>query len=114
MTLSGVQVYLASGPVNFRRGPDSLLSLVRDEGRDPFSRTLYVFRTKRAGRVKIVWWDGRGLYLFAKRLEKSPFRWPRTGPVRGRLNHARLMALLDGLDRKRMRPVPVKTPVFAG
>ncbi len=82
MMPSGVKVYLASPPIDFRMGPDSLLSLVRDAGGDPFNWALYVFRAKRAGRVKIVWWDGSGIRLFAKRLEKSSFCWPRIGPVR--------------------------------
>jgi transposase len=63
MMPSGVKVCLASQPVDFRKGPDSLLSLVRDAGSDPFSGALYVFRAKRADRVKIVWWDGSGVCL---------------------------------------------------
>ncbi|MCL7464103.1 IS66 family insertion sequence element accessory protein TnpB [Phaeovulum sp. NW3] len=114
MMPSGVKVYLASEPVDFRKGPDSPLSLVRDAGSDPFSCALYVFRTKRADRVKIVWWDGSGVCLFATRLEKSSFCWPRIGPVRVQLNHAQLAALLEGLDWKRVRPVVVKSPVFSG
>ena len=55
MMPSGVKVFLAGQPVDFRKGPDSLLSLVRDAGSDPFSGALYVFRAKRADRVKIVW-----------------------------------------------------------
>ena len=47
----GVKVYLASEPVDFRKGPDSLLSLVRDGGQDPFSGALYVFRAKRGDHV---------------------------------------------------------------
>lgn len=114
MIPSGVRVFLASQPVDFRKGPDSLLSLVRDGGSDPFSGALYVFRAKRADRIKIVWWDGSGICLFAKRLEKSSFCWPRIAHVRVQLNHAQLTALLDGLDWKRVRPVSVKAPVFAG
>ncbi|MFK3664702.1 IS66 family insertion sequence element accessory protein TnpB [Ochrobactrum teleogrylli] len=66
MIPSGVKVFLASHPVDFRNGPDSLLSLVRDAGSDPFNGALYVFRAKRADRVKIVWWDGSGVCLYAK------------------------------------------------
>ncbi|MGR3398419.1 MAG: IS66 family insertion sequence element accessory protein TnpB [Paracoccus sp. (in: a-proteobacteria)] len=77
-----MKVYLASQPVGFCKDPDSLLSLVRDAGSDPFSGALYVFRAKRTDRVKIVWWDGTGVCLFARRLEKSSFCWPRIGPVR--------------------------------
>lgn len=58
-------------------------------------------------RVKIVWWDGSWVCLFVKRLEKSSFCWPRNGPARVQLNHAQLMALLDGQDWKRVRPVSV-------
>ena len=76
MIPAGVKVFLASHPVDFRKGPDSLLSLVRDAGNDPFNGALYVFRAKRADRVKIVWWDGSGVCLYAKRLEKSQFCWP--------------------------------------
>ncbi len=84
MIPSGVRVFLASHPVDFRKGPDSLLSLVRDSGSDPFSGALYVFRAKRADRVKIVWWDGSGVCLFAKRLEGA-VRQIRTSLSKGRI-----------------------------
>jgi transposase len=76
----GVKVLVASQPVDFRKGPDGLLALVRDAGSDPFSGALFVFRAKRADRVKIVWWDGSGVCLYSKRLEKAQFVWPRVGP----------------------------------
>ncbi|MGH0239453.1 IS66 family insertion sequence element accessory protein TnpB [Sinorhizobium meliloti] len=62
--------------VDFRKGPDSLLSLVRDASNDPFNGALYVFRAKRADGVKIVWWDGSGVCLYAKRLEKRSSAGP--------------------------------------
>ena len=65
MIPTGAKVYVATRPVDFRKGPDGLAALVRDTGADPFSGALYVFRAKRADRVKIVWWDGSGLCLFA-------------------------------------------------
>ena len=68
MIPTGVKVFLASEPVDFRKGPDGLLSLVRDSGADPFGGALYVFRAKRKDRIKIVWWDGSGVCLYAKRL----------------------------------------------
>ncbi|MGY9046273.1 MAG: IS66 family insertion sequence element accessory protein TnpB [Rhodobacterales bacterium] len=58
MIPSGVKVFLASHPVDLRKGPDSLLALVRDAGSDPFSGALYVFRAKRADRIKIVLLSG--------------------------------------------------------
>jgi transposase len=111
---SGVKVYLASHPVDFRKGPDGLLSLARDAGADPFDGALYVFRAKRADRIKIVWFDGSGVCLYAKRLEKSHFCWPRIAASRIQLNHAQLMALVDGMDWKRVHSVDVKRPVSAG
>lgn len=59
-------------------------------------------------------WDGSGICLYAKRLEKPSFCRPQIGAVRVQLNHAQLMALLEGLDWKRVRPMTVRTPVFAG
>ncbi|MGR9443509.1 IS66 family insertion sequence element accessory protein TnpB [Rhizobium leguminosarum] len=92
----------------------TLLSLVRDAGSDPFNGALYVFRAKRADRVKIVWWDGSGVCLYAKRLEKAQFCWPRIGHHRVQLNHAQLLALVDGMDWKRVRSTPVKPPEIVG
>ena len=66
---AGMQVMVATRPVDFRRGADGLVALVRETlGQDPFSGTLFVFRSKRADRIKIVAWDGSGLVLFWKRL----------------------------------------------
>lgn len=114
MIPAGVKVFLASHPIDFRKGPDSLLSLVRDAGSDLFNGSLYVFRAKRADRVKIVWWDGSGVCLYSKRLEKAQFCWPRIGHNRVQLNHAQLMALVDGMDWKRVRSVAVKPPEIVG
>lgn len=114
MISAGVKVYLASHPVDFRKGPDGLLALVRDAGADPFDGALYVFRAKRVDRIKIVWWDGTGVCLYAKRLEKKAFCWPRIGHSRVRLNHAQLMALIDGMDWKTVRPMRVPRPQMVG
>jgi transposase len=114
MIPSGAKVFLASHPIDFRKGPDSLLALVREAGNDPFNGALYVFRAKRADRIKIVWWDGSGVCLYAKRLEKAQFCWPRIGHSRVQLNHAQLLALVDGMDWKRVRAQPVKPPEIVG
>ncbi|WP_409997282.1 IS66 family insertion sequence element accessory protein TnpB [Bradyrhizobium cosmicum] len=60
MIPAGVQVYVASMPVDFRKGATGLMALVRDGGADPFSGALYVFRSKRADWIKAVWFDGTG------------------------------------------------------
>jgi transposase len=72
-----VRVMVATKPVDFRKGAEGLAALVREEMKsDPFSGAVYVFRAKRADRVKLIFWDGTGVCLFAKRLEDGAFRWP--------------------------------------
>jgi transposase len=111
---AGVRVLVATRPVDFRRGADGLAAMVQTVlGQDPFSGTIYVFRCKRADRVKLLVWDGSGLVLLWKRLESGAFRWP---PVTGgvmRLSAAQLAALLDGLDWSRMHVPRRRRPVTA-
>ena len=93
-----VRVLVATRPVDFRKGMDGLAALVRESlGSDPYSGVIYVFRAKRADRVKLLLWDGTGLVLVAKRLEKSSFRWPRISDGVMRLTSSQLSALLKGL-----------------
>jgi transposase len=74
---AGMRVLVATKPIDFRKGADGLVALVRETlGHDPFSGTIFVFRAKRADRIKIVAWDGSGPVLFWKRLEHDAFRWP--------------------------------------
>jgi transposase len=64
--------------VDFRKGMDGLAALVREAmGADPFSGTVYVFRSKRADRAKLLFWDGSGVVLAIKRLEAGQFCWPK-------------------------------------
>ena len=77
---------------------------------DPFSGTVYVFRAKRADRIKLIFWDGTGVCLMAKRLEDGEFRWPRAQDGVLRLTAAQLSALLEGLDWRRVHAVR-QTPV---
>jgi len=94
-----VRVMVATKPVDFRKGMEGLATLVRESmGADPFSGAVYVFRAKRADRIKLVFWDGTGLCLFAKRLEDGIFRWPKIEDGVMRLSAAQLSALLEGLD----------------
>lgn len=107
----GTKVMVATQPVDFRKGADSLAALVAAEyGGKPYSGVIYVFRAKRADRIKLIWWDGTGLCLMAKRLEQGAFRWPRIQEGVMRLTAAQLGALLEGLDWRRVhggrRPIP--------
>jgi len=106
-----VRVLVATRPVDFRKGMDGLAAVVRESlGCDPFSGVVYVFRSKRADRLKLLLWDGSGLMLAAKRLEQGRFRWPTIGEGVMRLSASQLSALLEGLDWARVRPVRVRTP----
>ena len=90
---------------------DGLAALVKEELRgDPFSGAIFVFRAKRADRIKIVAWDGSGLVLFWKRLEHGAFRWrPITDDVI-KLSSAQLAALIDGMDWSRLHARDVVPP----
>ena len=108
---SGVRVLIATSPVDFRKGMDGLAALVRERlSSDPFGGVIHVFRSKRADRLKLLLWDGTGVVLLSKRLEKGSFRWPSIGDGVMRLSAAQLSALLEGLDWTRVRPVRVRTP----
>ena len=98
-----VRVMMATKPVDFRKGAEGLAALVREEMKvDPFSGAVYVFRAKRADRVKLIFWDGTGVCLFAKRLEDGTFRWPNMQDGVMHLTAAQLSALLEGLDWRRV------------
>jgi len=84
-----LRVYVATRPVDFRKGMDGLALVVQEVlGLDPFSGAAFVFRSKRADRIKVLIWDRTGLVLVHKRLEGCKFVWPR----RGRFGAARYRA----------------------
>jgi transposase len=99
-----VRVMVATKPVDFRKGVEGLAALVRETmTADPFSGAVYVFRAKRADRIKLIFWDGTGLCLFAKRLEDGIFRWPKIEDGVMRLSAAQLSALRDWIGGASMR-----------
>jgi transposase len=106
-----VRVLVATRPVDFRKGMDGLAALVRESlEADPYSGVVYVFRAKRADRLKLLVWDGTGLMLVSKRLEQGSFRWPAISDGVMRLSSSQLSALLEGLDWTRVRAVRVRAP----
>ena len=83
---SGVRVWLAVGHTDMRRGMNSLAIQVQQGlGRDPHAGDLYVFRGKRGHLIRILWHDGIGMSLYAKRLERGRFIWPARPAARSRL-----------------------------
>jgi transposase len=106
---------VATKPVDFRKGAEGLTALVREMIRaNPFSGVVYVFRAKRTDRIKLIFWDGSGVVLVAKRLESGEFRWPKVRDGVMRLSAAQLQALLEGLDWRRVHePRRTIVPVAA-
>lgn len=105
-----IRVFVAAGASDLRRGFDGLAQLARDQlQQDPLSGHLFVFSNRRRDRVKILYWDGDGYALWAKRLEKGSYNWPAADAARVELSAAELAALLGGIDlaatRRRARYV---------
>jgi transposase len=112
---TGVRVLIATRPVDFRRGADSLAVMVQSVLRqDPFGGTVFVFRSKRADRVKMLVYDGTGLVLIWKRLDGAKFKWPGIGDGVMRLSPAQLAALFEGLDWRRVYAPRIRRPEVAG
>jgi transposase len=110
-----LKIYMATRPVDFRRGMDGLAAAVQEIlGLDPYVGAAFVFRAKRADRIKILVWDGTGLVLVYKRLEGSKFVWPQVRDGVMRMSPAMFAALFEGLDWRLVRPERVRCPQLAG
>ena len=108
---TGIRVLVATKPVDFRKGMDGLAALIESELKaDPYCGIIYVFRAKRADRVKLLFWDQTGLCLLTKRIEGGQFRWPAIQDGVMRLSPAQLSALLEGLDWARVHARRVARP----
>lgn len=96
------RVWLAAGATDMRRGFDGLAALVQERlGADPFGGHVFIFRGRRGDLVKLLWWDGDGLCLLAKRLERGRFVWPQASDGSVHLTAAQLSMLLEGIDWRR-------------
>jgi len=85
-----------------RCGFDGLAAIVQDKLKeDPFSGHVFVFRGRRGDRLKVLWWSGDGMCLFAKRLENGRFVWPKAESGAVHLTAAQLSMLLEGIDWRR-------------
>ena len=95
---SGTRIWLAAVMTDMRRGFDGLASIVQEKlAADPFAGQVFVFRGRRGDLVKLLWWDGDGLCLFAKRLERGRFIWPQASEGSMHLSGAQLSMLLEGI-----------------
>jgi transposase len=111
----GVNVHLAPGFTDLRRGLDGLAVMVEQIlERDPFSGHMFAFRGRRADMIKILYWDGTGLCLFVKRLEDGYFPWPMTAGQNStvQVTSAQLSMLIEGLNWE--KPERAWRPAVAG
>jgi transposase len=95
------RIYLAAGVTDMRKRFEGLYGLVRDRlSCEPLSGHLFLFCNGRRNRLKVLVWDGSGLWVCAKRLEKRRFTWPQSGDAQGKvvLSHEELSLLLGGID----------------
>lgn len=94
-----LRVFLVAEPVDFRKGMDGLAGVVASAfGHDPYDGSIYVFRSRRADRLKLIVWDGTGTILLTKRLDGGRFIWPKPS-VRGiTLTRVQFDALFQGVD----------------
>ncbi len=110
---AGTRVWIAAGVTDMRKGMDGLAAIVQTAlGERPFSGDVFVFRGKRGDLVKVLYWDGQGFCLFAKRLEKGRFVWPITKQGAVTLTPAQLSMLLEGIDWR--APQRTWQPTVAG
>ena len=109
---SGTRIWIAAGVTDMRRGFQGLSAQVQTVlEQQPFSGHVFVFRGRRGDQVKLLWFDGDGLCLFAKRLERGRFIWPKAEDGTVSLTRAQLSMLLEGIDWR--RPERTWTPQIA-
>lgn len=105
----GTRVWIAAGVTDMRKGFDGLAAIVQTTLREnPFGGHVFVFRGKRGDLVKLLWWSGDGMNLFAKRLERGKFVWPQATEGTVHVTAAQLSMLLEGIDWR--RPTRTWTP----
>jgi len=100
------RIYLAAAATDMRKGFEGLYALVRDRLLcEPLSGHLFLFTNAQHNRLKLLFWDGSGLWVCAKRLEKGRFRWPKSadGQAKVVLSHEELALLLGGIDLAQTR-----------
>jgi transposase len=110
---AGTHVWIATGATDMRRGFNGLALQVQ-EGlkRDPHAGDVFAFRGKRGDLIKLLWHDGQGLCLFAKRLERGRFIWPSTKGDAIAITLAQMGYLLEGIDWR--NPQRTDRPQLAG
>lgn len=103
----GTKVWLAAGATDMRRGFDGLSAQVQTVLKaDPLCGHVFVFRNRSGERVKVLWYDGQGMCLLYKRIDRSTFVWPRAASGTVSVTPAQLASLLEGMDWRLTRALP--------
>ncbi len=109
---AGTRIWIVAGVTDLRRGFVGLSGMVQTAlEENPFSGQVFVFRGRRGDLIKVLWWDGDGLCLLAKRLERGRFIWPQATSGTVSLTRAQLSMLLEGIDWR--RPARTAAPELA-
>ncbi len=106
---ASTEIWIAAGVTDLRRGFTGLSAIAQTVlEKSPFSGHVFVFRGRRGDLIKLLWFDGDGMCLFAKRLERGRFIWPKAETGTVSLTRAQLSMLLEGIDWR--RPVRTSAP----
>ena len=109
---AGTRIWIVAGVTDLRRGFVGLSAMVQTAlEANPFSGQVFVFRGRRGDLIKVLWWDGDGLCLLTKRLERGRFVWPQAERGTVSLTRAQLSMLLEGIDWR--RPARTAAPQMA-
>jgi transposase len=109
---AGTHIWIVAGVTDLRRGFMGLSGMVQTALQEsPFSGHVFIFRGRRGDLIKLLWYAGDGLCLFAKRLDRGRFIWPQATSGTVSLTPAQLSMLLEGIDWR--RPARTYTPQMA-
>lgn len=111
--ISPTRIWLAVEPVDMRLGTDGLAALVQQAlGMPPCDGSAYAFRNRRSTRLKLVVWDGTGVWLCQRRLHRGQFVWPRSGEAACNLSEEQWNWLVAGVDWQRLAAQPAQNWAF--
>ncbi|MGD0960217.1 MAG: IS66 family insertion sequence element accessory protein TnpB [Methylomonas sp.] len=101
------QIWLAISPVDMRRGMDGLSFIVQQAlGHAPCAGSAFVFRNRAGNRLKLLLWDGNGVWLCQRRLHQGGFVWPKVGDSSFAISQTQWQWLISGVDWRRLSAVP--------
>ncbi len=97
------QVFLCIEPVDMRWGMDRLSAYLQGMAQPPCKGAVYAFTNRHRSRLKLLAWDGNGVWLALRRLHQGAFRWPAAGDIVHQVNQQEWLALADGIEWQRLR-----------